>query len=74
MGKAKKLKVSKHEIKQSKVSLLDQIEEERAVKSKNRNKTRIRNDEDEEVTFIFYNFVKINIYFISTLHIIYRIL
>ncbi|XP_076162678.1 bystin [Ptiloglossa arizonensis] len=48
MGKAKKLKVSKHEIKQSKVSLLDQIEEERAVKSKNRNKTRIRNDEDEE--------------------------
>ncbi|XP_076636785.1 bystin [Colletes latitarsis] len=48
MGKAKKLKVSKRETKQSKVALLDQIEEEKVVKSKNRNKTRIRNDGDEE--------------------------
>ncbi|XP_053987546.1 bystin [Hylaeus volcanicus] len=48
MGKAKKLKVSKGETKQSKVTLLDQIEDEKTVKSRNRNKTRVRNDEDEE--------------------------
>ncbi|KZC10066.1 PREDICTED: bystin [Dufourea novaeangliae] len=48
MGKAKKIRVSKGETKQSKVALEDQIAEEKIVKSKNRHKIRIRKDNDEE--------------------------
>ncbi|XP_003700691.1 bystin [Megachile rotundata] len=48
MGKAKKLKVSKGETKPPKVGLANQIEEEKTVKSKNKHKIRIRNDEDEK--------------------------
>lgn len=48
MGKAKKIKVSKGETKQPKVALADQIEEEKSVKSKNRHKLRIRNDDDDK--------------------------
>lgn len=48
MGKAKKLKVSKGETKLPKVGLANQIEEEKTVKSKNRTKIRVRNDEDEK--------------------------
>ena len=48
MGKAKKVKPSKGETKLPKVRLADQIEEDKTVKSKNRNKIRIRNDADEE--------------------------
>ncbi|XP_031825525.1 bystin [Nomia melanderi] len=48
MGKSKKLKVSKGETKHPKVGLADQIEEEKTAKLKNRNKIRIRNDEDEK--------------------------
>ncbi|XP_034187076.2 bystin [Osmia lignaria lignaria] len=48
MGKAKKVKPSKGETKLPKVGLADQIEEDKTVKSKNRNKIRIRNDADEE--------------------------
>lgn len=55
MGKAKKVKPSKGETKLPKVGLADQIEEDKTVKSKNRNKIRIRNDADEEVKFAFYN-------------------
>ncbi|XP_029042012.2 bystin [Osmia bicornis bicornis] len=48
MGKAKKVKPSKGETKLPKVGLIDQIEEDKTVKSKNRNKIRIRNDADGE--------------------------
>ncbi|CAK9813581.1 BYSL [Anthophora plagiata] len=49
MGKAKKVKVSKGETKhQTKVALADQIEEGETVKSKNRNKIRIRKDDDDK--------------------------
>lgn len=49
MGKAKKIKVSKGEKNAPKVGLADQIEDDKAVKMKNRKKVRIRNDQDEEV-------------------------
>ncbi|XP_043463652.1 bystin [Leptopilina heterotoma] len=49
MGKAKKIKVSKGEKNVPKVGLADQMEDDKAVKMKNRKKVRIRNDEDEEV-------------------------
>jgi len=49
MGKAKKVKVSKGETQRPKLSLADQIENE--VKPKNRQKIRLRNDEEEEVSF-----------------------
>lgn len=58
MGKAKKLKASKGETKQQNVPLADQMEDEKTVKSKNRHKIRFRNDEDEKVIFLFYNFIK----------------
>lgn len=47
MGKAKKVKVS-GEKRPPKVGLADQIESDKTVKAKNRQKIRIRNDEDEE--------------------------
>lgn len=47
MGKAKKLKVSKGETKEPKIALADQIELEKAVKLKNRQKVRRRADEEE---------------------------
>lgn len=50
MGKAKKVKVSKGETKESKIALADQIEQEKSVKLKNRQKVRCRADE-EEVSF-----------------------
>ncbi|XP_012534195.1 bystin [Monomorium pharaonis] len=49
MGKAKKLKVSKGETKESKIALADQIEQEKTVKLKNRQKVRHRADEEEYV-------------------------
>ncbi|OAD55765.1 Bystin [Eufriesea mexicana] len=48
MGKAKKIKISKGETKQPKTALADQIEEEKIVKSKNRQKVRIRNEDDDK--------------------------
>ncbi|XP_006621279.1 bystin [Apis dorsata] len=48
MGKAKKIKVSKSEIKQPKIALGDQIEEEKNIKSKKRQKIKIRNEDDDE--------------------------
>ncbi|KAL6263728.1 hypothetical protein P5V15_003814 [Pogonomyrmex californicus] len=48
MGKAKKIKVSKGEIKEPKIGLAEQIEREKAVKVKNRQKFRRRADDDEE--------------------------
>lgn len=50
MGKAKKIKVSKGETKEQKISLADQIEQEKAVKLKNRRKVRHRVDDEEEVS------------------------
>lgn len=49
MGKAKKIKVSKSETKEPKIGLADQIELEKAVKVKNRQKVRRRADEEEYV-------------------------
>lgn len=54
MGKAKKIKVSKSEIKQPKISLGDQIEEEKNIKSKKRQKIKIRNEDDDKVKFIIF--------------------
>lgn len=53
MGKAKKIKISQRDAQTSKVGLAEQIEGEKVVKSKNRNKTRNRKDEDEEVSEYF---------------------
>lgn len=47
MGKAKKIKVSKG----SRVALDKQIENAETIHPKNRNKTRQRKDEDDEVRF-----------------------
>lgn len=51
MGKAKKIKVSKGE---AKVGLADQIEHEKTVKSKNRQKSRLRANEVEEVSRFYF--------------------
>ncbi|XP_035731899.1 bystin-like [Vespa mandarinia] len=48
MGKAKKIKVSAGEKRKTKVGLADQIEAEKSVTAKNRQKIRHRNDDDEE--------------------------
>ncbi|XP_077274344.1 bystin [Temnothorax americanus] len=48
MGKAKKIKVSKGETKEQKIGLAEQIELEKAVKVKNRQKVRHRADDKEE--------------------------
>lgn len=50
MGKARKIKVSKGETKEQKISLPDQIEQEKTVKLKNRRKVRHRVDDEEEVS------------------------
>ncbi|XP_012058201.1 PREDICTED: bystin [Atta cephalotes] len=49
MGKAKKVKVSKGETKEPKIGLADQIELEKEVKVKNRQKIRRRADEEEYI-------------------------
>ncbi|KAL0115605.1 hypothetical protein PUN28_010842 [Cardiocondyla obscurior] len=49
MGKAKKTKVSKGETKEPKIGLAEQIELEKTVKLKNRQKTRRRAEEEEYV-------------------------
>ncbi|KYN21974.1 PREDICTED: bystin [Trachymyrmex cornetzi] len=49
MGKAKKVKVSKGETKEPKIGLADQIELEKGVKVKNRQKIRRRADEEEYI-------------------------
>lgn len=54
MGKAKKIKVSKGETKEPKIGLAEQIEREKAVKFKNRQKVRRRADDEEEVGFRIY--------------------
>lgn len=75
MGKAKKIKVSKSEIKQPKIALGDQIEEEKNIKSKKRQKIKIRNEDDDKVKFIIFLFHKIfknfNVCFI--MYIIFKI-
>lgn len=48
MGKAKKIKPSRRA--GAKVALGDDIESSKYAKSKNRNKIRLRKDEDEEVS------------------------
>jgi len=65
MGKAKKVKVSKGETKEPKIGLADQIELEKEVKVKNRQKIRRRADE-EEVSFSIYF-----IYCICLLHSVF---
>ncbi|EGI61325.1 Bystin [Acromyrmex echinatior] len=50
MGKAKKVKVSKGETKEPKIGLAEQIELEKGVKVKNRQKIRRRADEEEYIT------------------------
>lgn len=55
MGKAKKIKPSKIG---SKIPLEEDIESSKFARSKNRNKIRLRQDEDEQVRSI--NFQKIN--------------
>lgn len=65
MGKVKKIKVSKGETKEPKIGLADQIEFEKAVKVKNRQKIRRRADE-EEVSF--------NIYFIHCICLLHFVL
>lgn len=57
MGKAKKIKVSKGETKEQKIGLAEQIELEKAVKSKNRQKARRRADDTEEVSTHFIVFL-----------------
>lgn len=54
MGKAKKIKVSKSETKEAKINLADQIELEKAVKVKNRQKVRRRADEEEVSLRIYF--------------------
>jgi len=54
MGKAKKIKVSKGETKEPKIGLADQIEFEKAVKVKNRQKIRHRADEEEVSLCIYF--------------------
>ncbi|KYN43342.1 Bystin [Trachymyrmex septentrionalis] len=49
MGKAKKVKVSKGDTKEPKIGLADQIEFEKGVKVKNRQKIRRRADEEEYI-------------------------
>ncbi|KAG5320256.1 BYST protein, partial [Pseudoatta argentina] len=49
MGKAKKVKVSKGETKEPKIGLAEQIELEKGVKVKNRQKIRRRADEEEYI-------------------------
>lgn len=53
MGKAKKTKVSKGETKEPKIGLAEQLELDKTVKPKNRQKIRFRADE-EEVNFHIY--------------------
>ncbi|CAD1469785.1 unnamed protein product [Heterotrigona itama] len=48
MGKVKKIKFSRSEMKQPKMALSDQIEEEKIAKSKNRQKNRIRKEDDDK--------------------------
>lgn len=55
MGKAKKIKVSKG----SRVALDKQIENAETIHPKNRNKTRQRKDEDDEVRFTSTSLKKI---------------
>lgn len=50
MGKAKRIKVSAGEKRKTKVGLADQIEADKSVTAKNRQKIRNRNDDDEEVS------------------------
>lgn len=54
MGKAKKVKVSKGG---PKIGLVDQIELEKTVKFKNRQKVRHRTDEDEEVSSYIFRII-----------------
>ena len=49
MGKAKKMKVTKSESSQPKVSLVEQMEDDQLAKMKNRQKLRFRTDDEEEV-------------------------
>ena len=58
MGKAKKIKISRSEMKQPKMALGDQIEEEKIAKSKNRQKNRVRKEDDDKVIFVFFNFLR----------------
>lgn len=56
MGKAKKIKVSKGGTKESKISLMEQIEIDKAVKPTVRQKIRHRANDEEEVSFHIYLF------------------
>lgn len=58
MGKAKKIKVSRSEMKQPKMALSDQIEKGKIAKSKNRQKNRVRKEDDDKVIFVFFNFLR----------------
>lgn len=52
MGKIKKIKASQTA---RKVPLDQQIEDDRIAKQRNRNKVRIRKDEDDKVSSSFFN-------------------
>lgn len=58
MGKAKKIKVSRSEMEQPKMALGDQIEEGKIAKSKNRQKNRVRKENDDKVIFVYFNFLR----------------
>lgn len=45
-------------MKQPKMALGDQIEEEKIAKSKNRQKNRVRKEDDDKVIFVFFNFLR----------------
>lgn len=72
MGKAKKIKPSRRA--GAKVALGDDIESSKYAKSKNRNKIRLRKDEDEEVSWIglLISLYSIFILFFSMLIRIYQ--
>lgn len=68
MGKSKKIvrksKVSKGRTEEQRVGLADQIELEKAVKLKNRQKVRRRADDEEEVSLRIYFLHRILYFFL----------
>lgn len=66
MGKVKKMKPSQAA---ARTTLEQDIESAKFVKPKNRNKVRLRKDEDEQVSFVFlknkYKHLGIKIYVLS---------
>lgn len=66
MGKAKKVKASKGETNQPKLGLAEQIELEKAVRPKSRQKLRLRADEEEEVCIVLFEHVILQLIVINS--------